>query len=171
MDLPLDIRDLFYDVTNFKLTGQHITQTLLDTAALLPIVGGIKYSDEAGAVLKSGVKHGDEVADIVKDGRVLLPNNSAQIKHIFGDRPGHLPDTPSNRKLLTDTANNPEYYCGTDKYGNKWHVKTDDNGKQVWTRSQNGKINEGGLNNIPRSWDKDTGLYHNPFKSFRKGSE
>ncbi len=97
-----------------------------------------------------------------KGNKVSLPDKSSQLKHIFGNRPGHLPDTPSNRKLLTDTANNPKYYKGTDKYGNKWHIKTDNDGRQVWTRSQNGKINEGGRNSTPRPWDKDTGLNNNP---------
>lgn len=46
--------------------------------------------------------------------RVSLPNEPAQVRHIFGNRPGHLPDTPKNRKLLTDTANTPKYYRGTD---------------------------------------------------------
>ena len=101
--------------------------------------------------------------------RVSLPNEPAQVRHIFGNRPGHLPDTPKNRKLLTDTANTPKYYRGTDKYGNRWYIQTDDKGRQIWTRSQNGKINEGGRNDIPRPWDKDTGLYNNPFKKKKKG--
>lgn len=103
-----------------------------------------------------------------KGSKVSLPTKPAQVKHIFGNRPGHLPDTPANRKLLTDTANTPKYYKGTDKYGNRWHIQTDDKGRQVWTRSQNGKINEGGRNNIPRTWDKETGLYNNPLKRRRK---
>ena len=48
-------------------------------------------------------------------------------------------------------------------------VGYDDKGRQVWTRSQNGKINEGGRNNTPRPWDKETGLYNNPLKRKKKG--
>ncbi len=62
LDLPADIRDLVYDITNFKLTPQHALQTILDIAALLPVVGGVKYVDEAGDLVKSAVKHGDKVA-------------------------------------------------------------------------------------------------------------
>ena len=69
-----------------------------------------------------------------KGSKVSLPTKPAQVKHIFGNRPGHLPDTPANRKLLTDTANTPKYYKGTDKYGNRWHIQTDDKGRQVWIR-------------------------------------
>ena len=104
-----------------------------------------------------------------KGSKVSLPTKPAQVKHIFGDRPGHLPDTPANRKLLTDIANMPKYYKGTDKYGNRWHIQTDDKGRQVWKRSQNGKINEGGRNNTPRPWDNETGLYNNPLKRKKKG--
>ncbi len=66
LDLPMDIRDLFYDVTNFKLTKEHIAQTILDAVALLPLIGGIKYFDEAGSILKSGAKYGDEIAGTSK---------------------------------------------------------------------------------------------------------
>ncbi len=64
LDLPADIRDLVYDMTHFKLTPQHALQTILDAVALLPVVGGVKYVDEAGALVKSAVKHGDEVATL-----------------------------------------------------------------------------------------------------------
>ncbi len=66
VDLPLDVRDITYDLTNFKLTKEHIAQTILDAVALIPIVGGVKYVDEAGTVLKSGAKYGDEIADTAK---------------------------------------------------------------------------------------------------------
>ena len=93
-----------------------------------------------------------------------LPKNNAQIKHIFADRKGHLPDTKENRNLLIRTANDQSAYKGIDKYGNVWHVKLDSNGRQLWTRSRNGIINEGGRNEIPLKWDSETGLNHNPFR-------
>ena len=66
LDLPADIRDLVYDITHFKLTPQHALQTILDIAALVPVIGGVKYVDEAGDLVKSAVKHGDEVTNAVK---------------------------------------------------------------------------------------------------------
>ena len=66
LDLPADIRDLLYDVTNWQSSPEHILQTILDTAALLPIVGGIKYADETADALKAVKKHGDEVAKVTK---------------------------------------------------------------------------------------------------------
>jgi hypothetical protein len=41
-----------------------------------------------------------------------FPTNESQIKHIFRDKSGHLPDTPDNRKLLKDVANDPAKYFG-----------------------------------------------------------
>ena len=65
LDLPADIRDLVYDVTNFEMSPKHLLQTLLDFVSLLPVVGGIKYIDEAGNVLKPAAKHADEAAEAV----------------------------------------------------------------------------------------------------------
>ena len=66
VDLPADIRDIFYDITNFEVSTEHIVQTLMDVFAVLPLIGGLKYTDEGLDVLKSAVKHGDEAADVVK---------------------------------------------------------------------------------------------------------
>ncbi|MBQ9737597.1 MAG: hypothetical protein IJV86_04270, partial [Clostridia bacterium] len=45
------------------MSPKHLLQTLLDIVAVLPVVGGIKYIDEAGDVLKAAAKHGDEAAE------------------------------------------------------------------------------------------------------------
>ena len=37
--------------------------------------------------------------------RQSLPQNNAQLKHIFSGKDGHLTDTPQNRQLLSDLAN------------------------------------------------------------------
>lgn len=94
---------------------------------------------------------------------VSLPKHDAQLRHIFSGENGHLTDTPSNRQRLIDLANNPEYIMGKDKYGNIWNIKSFDDGSQDWVRYQNGVINEGGHNIVPRSWNDDTGL-NNPFR-------
>ncbi|MBQ9756991.1 MAG: hypothetical protein IJW15_01060 [Clostridia bacterium] len=66
VDLPADIRDIFYDITNFEVSTEHIVQTLMDVFAVLPLIGGLKYTDEGLDVLKSAVKHGDEAAEASK---------------------------------------------------------------------------------------------------------
>ena len=50
--MPADIRDLMYDITNWKLTPSHALQTILDAAALLPVIGSIKYTDDAVDAVK-----------------------------------------------------------------------------------------------------------------------
>ena len=66
LDLPLDLRDLAYDLTHWENTPKHIAQTAMDFLALLPVIGSSKYSDEVSAVLKTAAKHGDEAADVAK---------------------------------------------------------------------------------------------------------
>ena len=110
--------------------------------------------------------YGDNEANIPDflKGTIKLPSNDSQLKHIFENREGHLPDTPENRKLLQDLANDSSKYKGKDKYGNDWNVRMNTDGTQDWVRSQRQIINEGGRNLTPRPWDKETGLYRNPTK-------
>ena len=135
--------------------GDYISAGLSALGAV-PLVGEVADTAKIAKKVDKAVDAGKTFK------KVSLPDKPSQIKHIFGNRPGHLPDTPANRKILTDTANKEKYYRGTDKFGNRWHIKTDNKGRQIWTRSQNGKINEGGRNDIPLKWDKETGLYKNP---------
>ena len=94
----------------------------------------------------------------------MLPADNSQLSHIFGDRPGHLPDTPANRQRLVDVANDRDNYRGVDKYGNKWFVEEGSDGNQIWVTTRNGVIQNGGSNNPPLEWDENTGLNRNPFK-------
>ena len=68
IDLPLDIRDLFYDVNKWEWSWSHAGKTTLDTAGLLPVIGGLKYTDEAAALLKGGA------GKTVKDGEFSIIN-------------------------------------------------------------------------------------------------
>jgi hypothetical protein len=74
-----------------------------------------------------------------------------QADHIFGNRPGHLPDTPENRKLLLDTAADTKNLSGVDKYGNQWYARLLENGKQIWVEVwKDGTIRNAGMNETPR---------------------
>lgn len=99
-----------------------------------------------------------------EDNGVTLPPNESQLAHIFSERPGHLPDTPKNRQRLIDVANDSNNYAGKDKYGNDWHERIEPDGSQTWTVSRSSVIQDGGSNDIPRTWDNETGLNNNPFK-------
>ena len=87
-----------------------------------------------------------------------IPDNDSTTGHIFRDAEGHIPDTPENRALLEDVANDPANFRGTDKYGNEWYTKIQSDGSQVWVESRNGNIFEGGVNNTPKPWNPETGL-------------
>lgn len=133
------------------------------------MTGNIIPIDYAEANNLSGTKHYSNISCIIKGGgmaggNVSLPKNNSQMKHIFRNAEGHLPDTPENQSLLLDVANNENNYIGTDSYGNRWYVQNDSNGNQIWTRVRDGIINNGGINNPPRGWDSSTGL-NNPLKS------
>lgn len=104
----------------------------------------------------------ENIPDALK-GKIKFPDNDAQLKHIFRKARGHLEDTPENRKLLQDLANDARYHAGKYTHGNDWHFKTLEDGSQIWTSSRDGIIQEGGLNNPPRPWNDRTGLNNDPF--------
>lgn len=104
-------------------------------------------------------------------GAIHLPKDDSQLKHIFSDRPGHLPDTEKNRELLTNLAQDKSKFMGKDKYGNSWNVEVTSSGKQNWVSYKNNVINNGGQNKKPREWDPETGLNKNPFKKGKKGKK
>ncbi len=109
VDLSLDIRDLVYDLTNFKPTGKHILQTILDTVALVPVVGSIKYADEVGDAIKAGAKYSDEIVDTAKAADKVTDfadfpktiHHGRQGKHIVGHN-----NYREGRSILTIT---PDY--------------------------------------------------------------
>jgi hypothetical protein len=59
VDLPGDVRDIYYDVSNWENSSEHYWQTGLDAVSFIPLIGMVKYSDEA----KTLFKHGDMVAN------------------------------------------------------------------------------------------------------------
>jgi filamentous hemagglutinin len=93
---------------------------------------------------------------------IRFPKNPSQVKHIFAEREGHVPDTFENRKLILDTVSNPANYRGKDKWGidNYSHQLSD--GRQVWARVRVNTIDDAGINTIERLWDGETGFKRNP---------
>ncbi len=77
LDLPMDIRDLLYDITYFKMTPEHAFQTIMDVFALFPGVGAVKYTDEITDSLKFAAKYGDDAGETAKSLN-KLPWNSWQ---------------------------------------------------------------------------------------------
>lgn len=91
-----------------------------------------------------------------------LPVKDAQLKHMFGNRKGHLPDTPENRRTIEGVANSKSYYLGRDANECDWYAKTTDDGKQIWVKVHDGTISNCGQNDALASWDPQTGLDKNP---------
>jgi hypothetical protein len=81
----------------------------------------------------------------------IFPKNPGQLNHIFRNAVGHIPDTPANRRLLSQVASNPANRVGVDQWGNVWYAKIQPDGSQVWVRTTNGVITDGGLNQTARS--------------------
>ena len=80
LDLLMDIRDLTADFCNWEWSWGHLAQTTLDLVGLLPVVGVLKYGDEAFTL----AKHGDELAlaggDTLKVGKNITLNVSTSEK-------------------------------------------------------------------------------------------
>lgn len=102
----------------------------------------------------------DNIPDELK-GKVKLPKNDSQLKHIFRNDEGHLPDTPENRELLVDLANDEKNHVGKCRRGLDWHSKLNKDGSQYWVSHREGVISDGGVNLIPRGFNEETGLKRN----------
>ena len=97
--------------------------------------------------------------------RNKIPDNRSIVKHIFQDKEGHLKDTPENRKLIEDVANDPCCYSGKDARENDWYARTLPDGSQVWVVVRNGVIKDAGKNSTPHTWDSETGFSKNVKKT------
>ena len=89
---------------------------------------------------------------------VVLPGTESELRHIFRDAEGHIPDTPENRTLLLRVANDPAAFLGQDRYANDWSALVQQDGTHVWTQARNGKMINGGINITPRTLGGETGL-------------
>ena len=120
----------------------------------LPSSGSITEYANAGSQLMDFM---DAVVDD-KGYTNLIPDNESIIGHLFRNAEGHIDDTIENRNLLESVANALENFLGIDKYGNEWYSELLEDGKQVWVEVGNGKIFEGGINEIPKIFNSGTGF-------------
>ena len=102
----------------------------------------------------------DNIPDELK-GKVKLPKDESQLRHIMRDGEGHFHDSSENRTLLEELSNNPKTHVGKDELGKDWHASYNEDGSQNWVSHKDGIIQNGGINKIPREFDEKTGLNHN----------
>lgn len=74
-----------------------------------------------------------------------MPKGRAQIMHIMSDRPGHMIDTPENRKILENISDDKNNFIRSDPRGFNIYSKVV-NGKEYWVYERNGVIQNGGVN-------------------------
>ena len=76
VDIVGDVRDITHDIKNWECSWSHAGKTALDAVGLFPIVGSLKYADEAGTLIKSAVKNADEIANpLPKTIARVIPTN------------------------------------------------------------------------------------------------
>lgn len=91
-----------------------------------------------------------------------LPSDRAQLLHVFRDAPGHLLDTEANRMRLLDLINDKTNLVGVDSFDRAWYAKTTMDGRQLWAYVMDGVLQNGGLNDEPRTWNEDSGFNRPP---------
>ncbi len=89
---------------------------------------------------------------------VSLPTRESELRHIFCDRSGHVEDTPENRELLVELANDVTARLESDQYGNTWAARRWPDGRQAWVWFRGEKIVNGGINATARAFNPKTGL-------------
>ena len=153
--------------------GAPVGGTAIAIAGSVAIAGAATVAAGAGTMYYSAQNMSSDIDNFIdslnKDkvnskAKIKLPENESQLKHIFRDGEGHIPDTPENRKRILKVANNSDNYLGKDARGNDWYAKVEADGSQTWVRVRNGKVDNAGVNKTPRKWDSETGLYNNTKK-------
>ncbi|MBR7956543.1 filamentous hemagglutinin N-terminal domain-containing protein [Burkholderia cenocepacia] len=118
----------------------------------------------AGSPSNVSLSSGDNDGSGSGTGGQVTPNSGkisiddARAGHIFRDSEGHISDTPANRQLLENVANDPSAILGTDKYGTTWAAKLNPDGTQTWVGIRGGSVSYGGINQTPKSFNQKTGL-------------
>ena len=91
IDLPMYIRDLYHNFTNWEWSWEHVGTTALNLVAIVPGIGMIKSVDELALLAKSADKV-DGIVDVVKktDDIIVdigqdIVNKSNEVVDVVGD--------------------------------------------------------------------------------------
>ena len=115
LDLPMDVRDITYDLTNWEWSWSHAGKTTVDVIALLPVIGSLKYADEAETLFKrsaegvkssgSGARFSDDASaliDLSRHSRKGVSETDAETLLEWAKEynlPAHGPERHMNRKF------------------------------------------------------------------------
>jgi hypothetical protein len=169
--LILGARELFNGIVNFFEHDQGVCAIAQGFAGLISMLasGRLLWNMWRNRHAPSGQGGGmDETPDndVPEPGNQNTPQdqhrfteNQDRLRHMFRDEEGHFPvDTPANRRLIQETANDPRNYLGSDRFGNQWYAEILPDGRQIWTTVRNGEIIHAGINTTPQSYNLETGL-------------
>ncbi len=105
IDLPGDIRDVSYDITHWEWSKEHGIQFTLDMVGILPLIGVLKYGDEAKALIKGG-NIADALANAASRRSIRIINAVTEfstmnrVKQIRGLLPSGLKTGLSQQQML-----------------------------------------------------------------------
>ncbi len=106
-DLPADLRDLAYDLQHWnELVKNNPGQIALDTVGVLPLIGVIKYGDEAALVIK---KADGTIENVIKNSDTLYASGIQALQKINIDS-----FTIKNKHLNTSGGGWDKFNVGTE---------------------------------------------------------
>ncbi|MED5609351.1 RHS repeat-associated core domain-containing protein [Pseudomonas sp. JH-2] len=147
LDAGLTIHGIY---SEYRRGGMEAAQAEVGKAVAAHLVGGL-----AGNVLRRGYILAKE-GSIAAKATIAIPEN--RVGHIFRKAEGHIPDTPANRELLTNLANDNKSVLGVDRHGTIWSAKLLPDGSQAWVQTRGGQVINGGINKAPKPYDPERGL-------------
>ncbi len=147
-DVPGDIRDIMYDITNWETTPEHIKQTFMDGIGFLPIIGAFKYADEAETAIENTTKGIDDIVEGLEagvEGGSKVANGAGKYDNIkfdsmsnedaakvttdIRDKGGSPIEIPENATVNAQSKNGYQQvkYKWSDEaynYEARWHTET-----------------------------------------------
>ena len=117
VDLPCDIRDICGDIYNIsqadKFEWSLVGSLALDVIGVIPVVGALKYLDEAGVLIKNAdkIKYVDETAEVLSDGSKAVEKGQDAIEGVQEIEKGITGGSCSIKSILKETTCNSDELC------------------------------------------------------------
>ncbi len=117
VDLPMDIRDLVYDIQHWGEDDHFALFFILDVVALIPVIGmlkNLKYVDDiadAADAISDAAKAADQAADILDDSKDISKaiDNAADLLDDASDLTDNASDFAKNADVIWETARKRKY--------------------------------------------------------------